>query len=192
MKSKQNMKMMIIQCKIFKSIALVFCLSLGLVSCSSEDDSDDLELTSWPYATFVFNVCDKNGNSIVEKDMGLTVTYKGNTYPIKEYKSIESTNGEVNSIYSRDIIYGLYMANGLYQDSNSLCFGALYCGRDIDENIVLTWKDGFQNIIHISLTNHKIENGHMFFDTNIKLDGIEHTEELADHSHFFIFSFVKE
>lgn len=150
---------------------------LGLVSFSSCVDIGGY-IVDWAPVEITIAAFDADGNSIISPDMpGMSLTFKGETYPVKEWGSSEPETKAYMAIMAGLRAMPIQGDDGqiaVYQ----LWFGEIDGAADMDEDIVLDWPDGSQDVIHYHCSNHR-EWPSPKCDRSWKLNG-----EAQERSHF--------
>ena len=147
------------------------CLAGLLAVTSCDDGSVDL-IVDWAPVNVTIEASDADGHSIISPDMpGMTLTFKGVTYTVKETADHAQT---VTKAYLA-VMHGLL---AVPQDVEGetvyrLVFGEIDGAADMDEDIVLNWPDGSQDIIHYHCSDHK-EGRHPTCDRSWKLNGVKY------------------
>ena len=145
---------------------LVFAALLGILMCGCDNDG---YIVDWSPVNIYIYATDSVGNSIIQPDMpGMSLTYKGETYTVKDY----------NEIHTRAylaILYGLYAQKDYdtYSTGYRLVFGEIDDAADMDEDITLNWPDGSTDVIHYHCSDHR-EGKHPSCDRSWKLNGKKH------------------
>ena len=103
----------------------------------------------WAPVEITIQAYDADGNSIISPEMpGMTLTYKGDIYTVQDPQNYQIPTKDYLAI-----LYGLYarpVADGVY----CLTFGEIDGGVDMDEDILLNWPDGSEDVIHYHCSNH--------------------------------------
>lgn len=112
-------------------IALLSFASMSLTSC----------IVDWYPVVLSVQVCDKEGNDLLDPTSdkyiadGLTITYRGETYEL-----IPPTK------YYMPDFTGLTLSHS--KDGYLLYFGEFAGEEDYDDDFILKWKDGSEDVIH--------------------------------------------
>ena len=102
----------------------------------------------WTPVDITIEAYDADGNSIISPEMpGMTLTFKGQTYSVQR-----SPYDPPTKTYAA-VLYGL-VANPLAEGVYQLSFGEIDGAADMDEDILLNWPDGSEDVIHYHCSNH--------------------------------------
>lgn len=130
-------------------------------------------IVDWTPVELFIEAVDADGKSIISPEMpGMTLTYKGETYTVQDPKMRESAPTRAYLA----ILYGLVARPVNQADQNSeyhLCFGEIDGAADMDEDILLHWPDGSEDVIHYHCSNHR-EWPEPKCNRNWKLNGEKH------------------
>lgn len=157
---------------LFRVIVLAgLLLATGCEKWSEKEDW----IVDWAPVEIYITATDDDGNSIISPDMpGMTLTFKGETYTVKDWK-------ELSVIQTRAylaVLHGLFAqpyneSDG--KDSYRLYFGEIDGAVDMDEDIVLKWPDGSSDTIHYHCSDHYNKGrGGFGCDRSWKLNGDSH------------------
>lgn len=130
-------------------------------------------IVDWAPVNIYIEAVDADNNSIISQEMpGMTLTFKGKTYTVKDVE--DKSNPETKAY--RAIMEGLlavpqYEING--KTVYRLVFGEIDGAADMDEDIVLNWPDGSKDVIHYHCSDHR-EGRHPKCNRSWKLNGSEH------------------
>lgn len=145
---------------LFAAVAVIGTLLMA--GCDKEPIEEPIKdrwIIDWAPVNLNIEAVDASGNSIISPEMpGMTATFKGETYTVKEFI-------EPYGIVRNDIPTKAYFAQikGLlarkYAEVEGkpvyrLIFGEIDGAKDMDEDIVLKWPDGSQDIIHYHCSDH--------------------------------------
>lgn len=137
-------------------------VTLLMAGCNKELIEEPIKerwIIDWVPVNLNIEAVDASGNSIISPEMpGMTATFKGETYTVKEYI-------EPYGIVRNDIPTKAYYARmkGLlarkYDEVEGkpvyrLVFGEFDGAEDMDEDIVLKWPDGSQDVIQYHCSDH--------------------------------------
>jgi hypothetical protein len=151
-----------------KKTKIMFAALLVALFTGCEGVGTDIIVDWYPVNIYIY-ATDSTGNSIIGPDMpGMSLTYKGETYTVKDY----------NEIHTRAylaILYGLYAQKDYdsYSTGYRLVFGEIDGAADMDEDITLNWPDGSTDVIHYHCSDHK-EGKNPRCNRNWKLNGKKH------------------
>ena len=110
----------------------------------------DSLIVDWTPVDIYIEAVDEDGRSIISPEMpGMSLTFKGVTYTVKE----ESVRTRAYAA----ILVGLIaqpVSDG-DQSGYRLYFGEIDGAADMDEDIVLNWPDGSEDVIHYHCANHR-------------------------------------
>lgn len=103
----------------------------------------------WAPVNITIQAYNTDGNSIISPEMpGMTLTFKGETYTVQKSQYEQIQTKTYASYLSGLIAYQI--ADGVYE----LWFGEIDGGADMDEDILLHWPDGSEDVIHYHCSNH--------------------------------------
>ena len=130
-------------------------------------------IVDWAPVNIYIEAVDADNNSIISPEMpGMTLTFKGETYTVKDVE--DKYNPETKAYLA--IMEGLlavpqYEING--KTVYRLVFGEIDGAADMDEDIVLNWPDGSEDVIHYHCSDHR-EGRHPKCNRSWKLNGSEY------------------
>ena len=165
-----------------KKILLLLTSILAMSSCSEENGSWEID---WYPVDIVVQLQDQEGNDLLDPNDpqhnyidGTTITIQGETYEVSRLW-YEQDRPFIHPGDTRMILpfpYGLYLARmgWFYKnfDGYALYFGQIDGQADMDEDLVLTWPDGQQNVIRYHCSDHKVGK-HASCKRWFKLDGVK-------------------
>ena len=112
-------------------------------------------IVDWnPVHIFIEAVNDE-GDSILSPDMpDMTLTFQGKTYHVTEgyYPVNPPTRDYLPEMYGL-VAQAMYEVDG--QTVYRLCFGEIDGSADMDEDILLHWPDGTEDVIRYHCSNHR-------------------------------------
>jgi hypothetical protein len=114
----------------------------------------DPVIVDWNPVNVFIEAVDAEGNSILSPDMpDMTLTFKGETYPVTEgyFPANPPTRMYLPTMYG--LVAQAYEVDG--QTVYRLCFGEIDGAADMDEDILLHWPDGSEDVIHYHCSNHR-------------------------------------
>ena len=174
-----------------KKILLLLTSILALSSCSEEIGDD--YIVDWAPVDIFVQLQDQKGNDLLDPNDpqhnyidGTTITFRGETYEVSRlwYEQDRPFIHPQDTRALPAIPYGLCLARmeWLNQNANgfALYFGQIDGAADMDEDLVLTWPDGQQNVIRYHCSDHK-EGKHADCKRWFKLDGVK-----QESGHFLI------
>ena len=145
-------------------------LSVLLAATSCEEIIGGGLIVDWTPVNVYIEAFDSDNNSIISPEMpGMTLTFKGETYTVRDKSS------DVTKAYLA-IMDGLLAVPQYEVDGKTvyhLVFGEIDGADDMDEDIVLNWPDGSQDVIHYHCSNHR-EWPEPKCNRNWKLNGSKH------------------
>ncbi|MCR5713625.1 MAG: hypothetical protein K6F98_01665 [Bacteroidales bacterium] len=148
------------------------CLA-GLLAATSCDDGSEDWIVDWAPVNVTIEAGDADGHSIISPDMpGMTLTFKGETYTVKD--AAEPYQAGTKAYLA--VMHGLLAVPVVQEEGETtycLVFGEIDGAADMDEDIVLRWPDGSQDIIHYHCSDHK-EGRHPTCDRSWKLNGVKY------------------
>lgn len=126
---------------------LMVLVSILFAGCSGLGD----KIVDWTPVNIIIEAVDSEGNSIISPEMpGMSLTFKGETYTVKP-------EGTRTKAYLA-VIYGL-IAQPMYEIDDKtiyrLVFGEIDGAEDMDEDILLHWPDGSEDLIQYHCSNHR-------------------------------------
>ena len=149
-------------------MALSAVLTAGCEALSGDD-----WVVDWYPVNVYIEAVDAEGNSIISPDMpGMTLTFKGETYTVKEVENRE----EVRTKAYLAIMEGLIAQPTMEVDGKTvyrLVFGEIDGAADMDEDLVLNWPDGSRDVIHYHCSDHR-EGRNPKCNRSWKLNGQKH------------------
>ena len=156
-----------------KKLLISFVMLAGLFVTAGCDILGGGMIVDWAPVDIYIEAVDADGNSIISPEMpGMTLTYKGDTYSVQRIQNGEDAQTKAYAA----ILYGL-VAQPMYEiDGNTvyhLYFGEINGAADMDEDIVLHWPDGSEDVIHYHCSNHR-EWPEPKCDRSWKLNGSKH------------------
>ena len=116
-------------------------------------------IVDWAPVVISIEAVDAEGNSIISPDMpGMTLTFKGVTYTVKEVSipvtiPVALQTRAYNAVMAGLIAVPMYEIDGeiVYR----LEFGEIDGAADMDEDILLHWPDGSEDVIHYHCSDHR-------------------------------------
>ena len=112
-------------------------------------------IVDWNPVDIFIEAVDADGNFILSPDMpDMTLTFKGETYHVTDgyYPASPPTRMVLTQIYGL-VAQAMYEVDG--QTVYRLCFGEIDGAADMDEDILLHWPDGSEDVIHYHCSNHR-------------------------------------
>jgi hypothetical protein len=156
-----------------RKILLSFAASAAILLTGCEKILGGDWIVDWAPVNIYIEAVDADNNSIISPEMpGMTLTFKGETYTVKDVE--DKYNPETKAYLA--IMEGLlavpqYEVNG--KTVYRLVFGEIDGAADMDEDIVLNWPDGSKDVIHYHCSDHR-EGRHPKCNRSWKLNGSEH------------------
>lgn len=146
-----------------------FIITLLLqAGCNQNYDPDDYPIVDWYPVNLYVTVQDSQGNDLLDPDhtdnffAGASLVFRGRQYDVQGIEG--NPYYAVNTKYYKPYMRGLLLAHDtLYfsKDQKEFCyflvFGELDGAEDMDEDIVLQWRDGTSDTIHYHCSDHKVE-----------------------------------
>jgi len=154
-----------------KRIAILSLLAAMLLSgCNIfESTHEDTPLVDWYPVNLILIVEDKDGNDMLDPTRagnyasGTTISYKGETYGVYTLQPGEAWSQAPTKAYLARM-KGLRLAQDNLQLSETekrygyfLVFGQIDGALDLEEDLVVKWNDGTEDVIHYSCSDHKVE-----------------------------------
>ena len=148
----------------------------GLVFTSSCEEISPFGLiVDWAPVEITIEAYDDAGNSIISPDMpGMSLTFKGTTYEVQDPASLHD---DYQTKAYMAIMAGL-QAHPIQDEQGKIAkyilwFGEIDGAKNMDEDIILNWPDGSEDIIHYHCGNHR-EWPEPKCDRSWKLNGKKH------------------
>ena len=108
----------------------------------------------WTPVELYIEAVDSEGKSIISPDMpDMTLTFKGQVYPVQRMQG----EGALPTKAYAAIMHGLIAQPVNTEDGSSyyrLYFGEIDGEEDMDEDILLNWPDGSEDVIHYHCSGH--------------------------------------
>ena len=151
-------------------------LSLAVIATACEEIIPGGMIVDWAPVEITMEAYDAAGNSIISPEMpGMTLTFKGTTYEVQDPAS---RRDEYQTKAYMAIMAGL-QAHPVKGDQGEIAkyilwFGEIDGAKDMDEDIILNWPDGSEDIIHYHCGNHR-EWPEPKCDRTWKLNGTKHS-----------------
>lgn len=134
----------------FNSFWVTLLVTILLLPVACKKDTP-VEVDWSPVVIYIY-ATDANGNSIISDNMpGMSLTFKGVTYTVKDWQTAITERLTTKAIYARMIGLAAQPDNNGYR----LFFGEIDGGANMDEDIILSWPDGTTDIIHYHCSDHK-------------------------------------
>lgn len=162
--------------RIFFSLLLSAFLFAGCNIFENPNGDNPPDVDWYPVSVFI-TVRDKDGRDLLDPSLtdgyvhGTTLKYKGETFGVRSILTGTSTV-PTKAYLAR--MQGLRLAQGPLSMSPTeqrncyyLVFGEIDGALDLDEDLVITWKDGTEDVIHYHCADHKVEkqkDGNWFID----------------------------
>ena len=112
-------------------------------------------IVDWNPVHIFIEAVDAEGNSILSPDMpDMTLTFKGETYSVTDgyYPVQPPTRAYLPRMYGL-VAQPMYEIDG--KTVYRLAFGEIDGAADMDEDILLHWPDGTEDVIHYRCSNHR-------------------------------------
>jgi hypothetical protein len=112
------------------------------------------KIVDWNPVHVFIEAVDTEGNSILSPDMPeMTLTFQGETFHVTEgYYPVPATKMYLPTMYGL-VAQPMNELNG--KTVYRLAFGEIDGAADMDEDIVLHWPDGSEDVIHYHCSNHR-------------------------------------
>lgn len=136
-------------------LAMVVCFSgMFMGACDSEEESS--MIVDWYPVSICISVYDAQGNDLLDSTdvkhyvaSGATATFQGKTYAL---------NGGINSVKKNSLkmlpaFFEGFKLTNVY-GKNFLVFGEIDGVADMQENLIITWKDGSKDVITYHCSDH--------------------------------------
>ena len=138
-----------------KTIATILMAAGLFAATSCEEVLGEDWIVDWAPVNVYIEAFDADGNSIISPEMpGMSLTFKGETYTVKEV-------GEPSQIRTKAylaIMEGLLAVPQYEVDGKTvyhLVFGEIDGAADMDEDLVLNWPDGSEDVIRYHCSDHR-------------------------------------
>ena len=131
--------------------------------------ADDYPVVDWYPVNVILTVQDSSGNDLLDPSVegtfshGTTLTFKGEKYGVQANLNGGSVSEVPTKMYLA-VMRGLQLCHGeLYISETEkrtcyyLVFGEIDGAKDFDDDIMIKWADGSEDIIHYYCANHKVE-----------------------------------
>lgn len=148
--------------KAMRKVLLPILIAAGFLfttGCEIININEEYWIVDWSPVNIYITATDAEGNSIISPEMpGMSLTFKGETYTVKEWGPYGPHDPEYQTRAYLAILYGLYAqpyTDGSGQSSYRLYFGEIDGAADMDEDIVLKWPDGSSDTIHYHYSDHR-------------------------------------
>ena len=125
-------------------------------------------LIDWAPVNLYVQLQDQEGNDLLDPNDpqhnyidGTTITFRGETFQASRlwYEQDQPFIYPQDTRALLSTLYGLFFAKSSWftehSDGYALYFGEIDGEDDMDEDLVLTWPDGQQNVIHYHCSDHK-------------------------------------
>lgn len=151
--------------RIFPLLFTLYLAGLCLAGC--EILNDDYPIVDWYPVNVIVTVQDKNGNDLLDPDRdgnyadGVSLTFQGQTFPVRDLEPGEYWDCAETKAYFATMKGLRLVHDSLYvNQSRKLCyflvFGQIDGAEDFDEDLVIKWRDGRQDVIHYKCWNHHV------------------------------------
>ena len=122
---------------------VMMLVSILVASCRGLGDY----IVDWTPVNIIIEAVDSDGNSIISPEIpGMSLTFKGETYTVKpDETGTKAYFAVMNGLVARQKQDGTY----------NLVFGQIDGAEDMDEDILLHWPDGSEDVIHYHCSDHR-------------------------------------
>ena len=131
--------------------------------------ADDYPVVDWYPVNVIITVKDSQGNDLLDPSRegsfahGTKLTFKGETYGVQSILNTTSTEEAQTKMYLARM-RGLQLAHGQVWFSEQeqrtcyyLVFGEIDGAKDFDDDLVVKWPDGTEDVIHYYCGEHKVK-----------------------------------
>ena len=156
-----------------KKLLIPFVMLAGLFVTDGCDMLGGGLTVDWAPVSIFIEAVDDSGHSIISPVMpGMTLTYKGKTYIVSKPSDPQTVQTKAYMAQFGGF-YAQLKDDGEEEELYYLVFGEIDGAADMDEDIVLNWPDGSEDIIHYHCSNHR-EWPEPKCDRSWKLNGSKH------------------
>ena len=156
-----------------KRIPFLLLLALMLLPAGCTEGGilpdDDYPIVDWYPVNVILTVQDRNGNDLLDPSRedtfahGTTLTFKGEKYGVQSNLNGGSVSQAPTKMYLARM-RGLLLEQGQVWFSETeqrtcyyLVFGEIDGAKDFDDDLVVKWPDGSEDVIHYYCADHKVK-----------------------------------